>query len=835
VWREDDDGRRRLKTSFHKAPIVLDASAAGQAGAFIQYQQPVNPKDRRFAGRYPDGSRRPWLGEFADMLVITGALWAAEVGTAAEMAGMLGVAWPDADPDPVTRLRAELAALVQCYRRLRAMCAELGVRPDRLRSTGSLGGAALDTARVVPLAVKPIGLALIVKGAYAGTFQGGTVMALDTHTLRHAALGDRSGDFPRIFSAGGWQDFLTCEQIEAHSRDPAELARLLADPHLPDRLRTDRALFRRLSRTVVLAHPSGELAPAKVEGRPGDYSLHVGPLRYDGDLPLLGLDLAVTALAGPVTEIVAAWELVPLGCQQGLRPLPLPTGRPVNLLTEDLGQVLVEERERVKHDGALPSHERVRLLSLLKLFSNAMVFGIFAREDREHLAHPVEVTAYDHHGKPHTVVTDRPPRPGPWCWLPLASAIEAGSRLITALTMYDLENAGLRCLHVCVDAVLVETPDQQAREVLADIFAGFDPLLAPTGPPAWKQEADSLSEPTLAYVAGTNKVVLLRPDREGRLRVVRSTDTGLGGHIADPVYGEELLPDGHHRWTAEYLAPVVEAAENFSLETGWPVPVLPAEAQRPVLRRLRATTPAQLRRLRRAFPDEEVRPWDFYLRADTESGPVYALGEGHDPAQWMALDWRRATGRPATLTTSDFYRPAGSVRVRSVAEYLDDWHVGAGDELSEPIEDQGAWPWPQRGPRRLVPVYSTPGLTDLVSREGERLSLRDADPDADIAESQLTYGSLIEPAELVERAWKIGPTQAARWTELSRKTLDGLFYEGRHLLLRPSPDSLPTCPMPQITYGYVHTRAAVIVSTVGTPGVTHTDGSQVSTGAYTGG
>jgi hypothetical protein len=571
----------------------------------------------------------------------------------------------------------------------------------------------------------------------------------------------------------------TGEQIEAHPRDPAELARLLADPHLPDRLHTDRDLFRRLSRTVVIAHPAGEIAPRKVEGRPGEYSLHVGPLRNDADLPLLGLDLAAGALAGSVPKVAAAWELVPVGRQHGLRPLPLPTGRRVNLLTEDLGLVLGEERERVKQDTSLPSHERRRLLSLVKLFSNALVFGIFAREDRERLAYPIEVTAYDHHGKPHTITTDRPPRPGPWCWMPLASAIEAGSRLVTALTIYDIEKAGLRCLHVCVDAVLVETPDERARKDLADIFAGFDPLLAPSGPPAWKQEPSSLSEHTLAYVAGANKVVLLRRAAEGRLRVVRSTDTGLGGHIADPVYDEELLPDGHHRWTAEYLAPVVEAAENFSMEKGWPVPVLPTEAERPVIRRLRASTPGQLRRLRRAFREEEVRPWDFYLRADSESGPVYALGEGHDPTQWMALDWRRPTGRQATLTISDFYRPTGSVRVRSVAEYIDDWHVGAGDELSEPIEDQGTWPWPERGPRRLMPVYSAPALTDLVSREGERLSLRDIDPDADIGEAQLTYGTLMEPAELVDRVRKMGPTEAARRTDLSENTLRGFLYKGK--------------------------------------------------------
>jgi hypothetical protein len=173
-----------------------------------------------------------------------------------------------------------------------------------------------------------------------------------------------------------------------------------------------------------------------------------------------------------------------------------------------------------------------------------------------------------------------------------------------------------------------------------------------------------------------------------------------------------------------------------------------------------------------------VRPWDFYLRVDSQSGPVYALGEGRHPAQWMALNWRRATGRPATLTISDFYRPAGSVRVRSIAEYLDDWHVGAGDELSEAIEDQGAWPWPERGPRRLLPVYSTSGLTDLVSREGERLSLRDIDPDADIGEAQLTYGPLAEPAELVDRVRKIGLTETARRTGVSKHTLRDLLYQG---------------------------------------------------------
>jgi hypothetical protein len=186
---------------------------------------------------------------------------------------------------------------------------------------------------------------------------------------------------------------------------------------------------------------------------------------------------------------------------------------------------------------------------------------------------------------------------------------------------------------------------------------------------------------------------------------------------------------------SELLGPLIEAARGFSEATGWPESELPDWAGRPVVRRLTITTATQLRRLRQAFPQADVRPLDHYLRAEGETSVAYALDESRHPDRWLDLDWRRPDGKPVRLVTGFGGARRDELTVRTVAEYLADWHTGGGLELSEPIGDQGRWIGLERGLRRPVPVHSGPELATLVGREGDALAAGDVDPDVSDADA----------------------------------------------------------------------------------------------------
>jgi hypothetical protein len=259
---------------------------------------------------------------------------------------------------------------------------------------------------------------------------------------------------------------------------------------------------------------------------------------------------------------------------------------------------------------------------------------------------------------------------------------------------------------------------------LQDILDGFLPLGI-----RWKIEV----APTMALVIGTNKVIFGHQEPDGSWVIDRSTDTNLGGHVADASDTPgRLLADGHWAWPAELLAPVLAAAAtqpNFEgrlpLPDGFPSWVY----ERLALRRYRASRWSALRRLREQTGDPTIAPYATYLRADCAGdGPSpVALGPGWDPPSWINLDFW-VTGEPVGLEvlTPKGLRFVGGdpaarrVVVRSVADYLAYWLAPENDPSTE---------GPSRGLRRAVPVRTTPSGTRVVGRHGEALLAVYEDPE----------------------------------------------------------------------------------------------------------
>jgi len=246
---------------------------------------------------------------------------------------------------------------------------------------------------------------------------------------------------------------------------------------------------------------------------------------------------------------------------------------------------------------------------------------------------------------------------------------------------------------------------------------------------------------TVGLVVGVNRGIYATQDpTSGEMTIVRSSDAGLGGHLADPSDTPGArLPDGRWRWAADCELAVVRVASCAPQATphaGIRVDpsALPSWTNRPVVRRYSARSWSMLRLIRDASGDADVQPFTHYVRADA-SGPI-AVGPWYDASSWGNADWRLA-GQPIGLEALDpdgRRQPVGRARgvsavVPSVATHLRGW------ANPEDPSMQG----PRRGLRTPKPVQSAPGLMLVVGKDGDELTAADDDP-ADQHQVRLTYG-----------------------------------------------------------------------------------------------
>lgn len=763
----------RFRTSWWRPQLLIDPRDAG--GAFIQWGTPHHESARRFDGRL---FRR---GRFVDVRVMASALAGGQVESLAGACDVLGITPPTGDG--IDRLRAETGTITDLFREGSRLLAGLGVAPWKAFSTGSLAGAVLDHANLTPPLAK-LDVPEDLLAGMAASFQGGTTSANLLRQPVPATLVDRTGDFPRAFSALGLQRLLLAERIEVEEIDPEWLTEQVATTE-PD--------LQALGLVFAFIKPDSTTLPVRVEVGSGDYGTVLGPFSYDGNWSVHALDLVTGWLNDQqVPSIIRAWRLVGTSDTPRVRSLRLPTGRTVDLKTEDLGAVLVKDRRRVRDDPTLSETERDRLVGCLKLFANSITFGLLARLDRESFGNLAVVRFTRPDGTTDEHRTRRPERPARWSFLPAAAAVTACSRFLTARLVARVEVRGGATIATAVDSVTILAAREEAKwdiggtkyvvlshSDLREMLADDDRYLGiTTGPALWKGEAGSLDHDTYAYCAGINKTMLLRPDDAGAFRVVRSCDTALGGHLVDPSDDPDaFLPDGHHAWPV----PLLEALVNSLTPTGWNALDLPGWAERPVIRRLRIVSGSQLRRLRHAFPGVMLRPGDHFFRVEGNGsggrGQTVAFALDVNMNDPSASHWRFRDGSPVHLIGE--FDPAAAdevvIRVPDIATYLDRWHCSeTHDSLFRVL---GKFPLgPVRGVRRPLPVFSSPELVELCGREGALLELNDIDPDADRRDAIAIYG----PAIPRKCAWR-GCTEIItgghgtpkRWCPLHREQRSG--------------------------------------------------------------
>lgn len=585
-------------------------------------------------------------------------------------------------------------------------------------------------------------LAAATSATYGGRFEAGLV-----GVACEMAQADIASNYATVFTLLGLTAVYACDRFDVVDCDPGEFRALLRDTASW----YDPATWRRWGMTSVVLRPHGEPLPVATNWG-ATFGLSVTPLDLRGGTGCWAWPDVLAAVAEGADpdriELIRVFTILPVGTQPGLQPLRLPTGRLVDLTREDLGQVLIAERARIKHTGP------AWLGALLKAVANALCYGGLARTDPRSFTDTVTTVAYGPSGQRLATSTRTPETPGPHQFLPAAAAVCAGARLLIAMIRRDVGDAHGVVAAVHADSftvpcsigggwLTVPGTDEKLRILavgeLTDILDRFRPLGVTFG---W--EVSPSEVPSVGLVVAVNRVLVAQPDSAGGWTVVRSSDSGLGGHLADPSDtpgGRQ--DDGRWAWTAQIEAALfpsaVATSESDRGLTG-DRSALPSWCTRPVIRRYTASSYTRLAQLRADSGDPTLGPFARYLRAGTAipGGPV-AIGPWPHAASWGDADWRLAGNRigldthgPDGITPVTTPARGSRIAVESLHSYLATWATPTDPKTTGP----------RRGHRTPRPVHSAPGHVDVVGRDGTELLTADHDPTGrSVTDATLVYGT----------------------------------------------------------------------------------------------
>jgi hypothetical protein len=591
VWTQAKLPRREPGTA-RRRPVLANGEVENQfrprievrvldgGRAFISFTRTFNPDRIDLIAEGSNGVVDPAYrkqGRFISGQTLASSLNDEPLHTLAEACDSFAVAPPDesaAGSHRFLQALAEHAALVRLYRQLIEVEHErVGagrLSPEKVFSQAAYGRAVLDAAGIEPpLARNPDFDRQLLAEAMGATFGGECTVTFRLPPEPLPCLFyDYSSLYAVVASLQQADRLLKADRLVVVEEDPAAVLAELRAILLEDLL--DPAGHARLAFRFVELLPDGGWLPHRVPAAK-HWKSQVSELGCDQPLIYAAQDV-VRAIqeTGVVPRLVRAWRIEPVGRQESLRPVQLPSGRTVQP-GEDLLLALAEERYELpggSWKGAKPC-------------ASICCSGLFMQlNDSERTAktlqhvHLWDGTSYHESG---TDIEE------PDCWYlpPLAASIYAGARLMLHLARQLISQAGGFVAYVDTDSLailanregaLIRCPGGRERDEnghaclralsfdqVADTLEPIEQLnpfrsrYGDRGPRLLKLEADNLEdgEQVEAYLHARSTKnydrYRLSPDR-AHVKITKASEHGLG-HLAP-----HWQTDGHDQpqaWVRE--------------------------------------------------------------------------------------------------------------------------------------------------------------------------------------------------------------------------------------------------------------------------------------------
>ncbi|HYK94349.1 MAG TPA: hypothetical protein VE011_00560 [Candidatus Dormibacteraeota bacterium] len=646
----------------------------------------------------------------------------------------------------------------------------IDIGPEQAYSPAAVSKAYLRLAGVTPpaersaVSVPRLGQATT---AYYGGRAGTQIRAVPL-PVRYL---DYTSMYPTVFALLGLWDLVTAERLEAI--DATDVARAFlaradrASLHSPESWPELAGVFARI-------RPAGDLVPVRAQyglvadgvGSPA-WTIGLNELEADDDLwyPLADL-VAGKILGGPVSEILEAFRVVPVGRLASLEPVRLRGSVRVDPARDDLFRRSIEERVRIRADQRLVAPERERVGQFLKTFATGGAYGIFAEfRQLDPKAGGTRVEADGlWHLRAHVETAEEP---GAFCFPPLAATITGGARLLLALAQADVEARGGTYVAYDTDSLIVvasETggfiacpegierlPDGRAAvralsyaevEQLRGELNALNPYRRGAVSSMLKLEDQNFAllgydedhnaivdrarpAELWAFAQSSKRYVLYNRGEDGAVEIRKPSEHGLG-LLRAPV---DPPTDWNRPW--RYWVEVVWRRRIAEAEGRDPGPE-PAWFERPAVSQLPVSSPAVLsafRGMNAALPfADQVKPFGFLMmgHVDALASPQTGADErvtpvapyNNNPAELLSLEWRdRRTGKPIKVTTKPGGRP-GYVRLKTYGDFV--------RELAAHPEYKSGHPGGGLGRRSSVGVLprlrvKAVGLPVHIGKESNRL------------------------------------------------------------------------------------------------------------------
>lgn len=412
------DPSRWVRSTGLPLLYLQGASAYGLRAGFGKPRESFEGETRGQWTTLPSGKKAPYPGRFADIVPGSHGLGGVDTDDLDDHLtawGLPAIGAPFALSPNVRGAAVATTAVVAIHRLALLLDDEAarwagGLDLRRLYSPGTVAEALLAGMGLVPPLAK-FPLTDDEYDAWTVGLHGGWVVALLCGVPFPAIDIDVRSAYPAVAALIDWWRYLTARQLRRRDVTAAFRA-FLASPTLASEL-MDKATWRRWGLTRVVLRLNGEPVPVELPLRSGTSRLYVTGARADRHgCAWPDAVLSTLAARGPV-EVLEGIQLLPIGCQDGLREVAVP-GAVLDPAADPV-VALVLLRRQAKRAG------ETRLAAAIRAITNSMVYGNPARFDP---------------------ATDGVERPGPLCFPPLAATVAAGSRLSLALVDHDLDHRG---------------------------------------------------------------------------------------------------------------------------------------------------------------------------------------------------------------------------------------------------------------------------------------------------------------------------------------------------------------------------------------------------------